>query len=402
MSRSRSRILHVEVGGANGGSIRALELFLKYTQSPRFVHDVLFYYPTNGIERIKQLSNSTKILYPAPPKLQDPGIPRRPRLRRMLSPAIKNRLLEARGWMRLLARLPAARALAKRIRHGNYDLVHVNNTPPYHAETILAAKLAGTPVIAHIRNPVPPGRFSRQILRWAGCLVSVNSCFAGQLSVLDPLLDIHVCYDGIELREPDAATASSLRATLLDGGDFLYGSVGRLDEQKGYEDLVRAAAPVLRENPGSRFAVAGDGPLRGALEALVHDLDLQDKFRFLGFRTDIPELLAAFDVFVFVPLGGPSAGGCRGHYAMQTGGCYHSGRTPEVVKAGTNGELVPPHDIDALSAAMSLAISKHSAQGYAIAEARNNAAALMDAESCARQFEAVIDKVLANRSSRTA
>ena len=223
MSDSRSRILHVEIGGAYGGSTRALELFLKYTTRSDITHDVLFYYPTDGMERIAQLANSIQTLYPVRPKLQETNLSSRPRLRRILSPAIKNCLLEARGWARLLARFPAARSLAKRVRNGNYDLVHVNNTPPYHAETILAAKLAGAPVIAHIRNPVPPGRFSRQILRWAGCLVSVNTFFAGHLSVLDPLLDIHVCYDGIELREPDAAAASSLRATLLGGGDFLYG-----------------------------------------------------------------------------------------------------------------------------------------------------------------------------------
>ena len=204
------------------------------------------------------------------------------------------------------------------------------------------------------------------------------------MSALDPLLDVHVCYDGIELREPDAAAAKTLRATLMAGGDFLYGSTGRLEEQKGYEDLVRAAAIVARVNPGARFAVAGEGPLRGRLEALLRQLGLADCFRLLGFRTDIPEFLAALDVFVSPSHweGGPltlveAIVQCKPVVATPVG------LTPEVVRAGINGEFVSVHDKDALGAALLLARSKHREQKYATAEART-AAALMDAETCAR------------------
>src|SRR5262244_3155238 len=46
------RVLHVEVGGNFGGSLRALETYLAHASS-RFAHDLLLYYPTPGTERLE-------------------------------------------------------------------------------------------------------------------------------------------------------------------------------------------------------------------------------------------------------------------------------------------------------------------------------------------------------------
>src|SRR5207245_1895074 len=45
----RMRVLHVEVGGSYGGSLRALEVYLAHSRD--FEHDVPLYYPTAGAER---------------------------------------------------------------------------------------------------------------------------------------------------------------------------------------------------------------------------------------------------------------------------------------------------------------------------------------------------------------
>src|SRR5207245_11775668 len=57
---------------------------------------------------------------------------------------------------------------------------------------------------------------------------------------------------------------------------------------------VAAAAAGL---PGVDLLMAGDGPLRGELEALAVELRVPDRVKFLGIRTDVPDLMRAADVF---------------------------------------------------------------------------------------------------------
>src|SRR5690242_5903575 len=56
------RILHVEVGGPYGGSVRALELYLKHCDRSHYEHDLLLYHPTAGIEEITPRVNRISIL----------------------------------------------------------------------------------------------------------------------------------------------------------------------------------------------------------------------------------------------------------------------------------------------------------------------------------------------------
>jgi glycosyltransferase involved in cell wall biosynthesis len=81
---------------------------------------------------------------------------------------------------------------------------------------------------------------------------------------------------------------------------LLIGSTSRLAKQKDLESLVRSV-PFLRKLLFGRKLVvllAGDGPERAALEALAVKLRVNHYIRFLGFRRDIPQFLAALDVFV--------------------------------------------------------------------------------------------------------
>lgn len=76
-------------------------------------------------------------------------------------------------------------------------------------------------------------------------------------------------------------------------------SVGRLDEQKGCDLLTAAIPKLLRSHPNTHFVWAGEGPLRAKL---LHDADVMGvagRVHLTGRRTDIPQLLAAADLFVF-------------------------------------------------------------------------------------------------------
>lgn len=74
--------------------------------------------------------------------------------------------------------------------------------------------------------------------------------------------------------------------------------VGRFDYQKNHTFLLDAFAEVLKRAPKATLIMAGDGPLRSAMEGKAKALPV-DSVRFLGVRKDIPQLLQAADVFVF-------------------------------------------------------------------------------------------------------
>ena len=82
----------------------------------------------------------------------------------------------------------------------------------------------------------------------------------------------------------------------------LLGSVAALVPQKGLETLVRAVAAVRRERPAVHLAVAGQWPLQPQLERLASKLDPAGGIHFLGQRDDVPQLLAALDLFVLPSL----------------------------------------------------------------------------------------------------
>ena len=129
----------------------------------------------------------------------------------------------------------------------------------------------------------------------------------------------------------------------------LVGNVARLAEQKGQRFLVEAAARV----PEARFAIVGDGELRGDLERRTHELGVADRVLFTGARDDVPDLLASFDVFAHPSL---FEGLCLAVIEAQAAGvpvvATPVGGIRETVIDGETGLLVPPRDPDRLAQAI--------------------------------------------------
>lgn len=113
-----------------------------------------------------------------------------------------------------------------------------------------------------------------------------------------------VIHNGIEVeRFQRSRRREALRAEFgLDESTIVFGNVGRLHIQKGQQYLLKAFDHVRRQQPNCNLWFIGDGDLRHDLEKLAHDLNIVDSVRFLGVRTDIPDLLTAIDVFVLPSL----------------------------------------------------------------------------------------------------
>jgi glycosyltransferase involved in cell wall biosynthesis len=103
---------------------------------------------------------------------------------------------------------------------------------------------------------------------------------------------------------PDSAVAAAAAGSVAAGGGApLALALGRLHPNKGFELLLEALA-ATRE---ITLWIAGDGPLRARLERLATRLGITGRVRFLGWREDVPRLLAVADLLVcpslYEPLG---------------------------------------------------------------------------------------------------
>jgi glycosyltransferase involved in cell wall biosynthesis len=390
------RVLHVEVGGRYGGSLRGLEVYLAHSRD--FEHDVLLYYKTPGAERLEGLARRVWTLEPgSPPRESRPvatdarGL--LPVLKRLGSMFLVD---EGRDWAGLLRDLPRARRLHRLIRSGGYDAVHANNTFTFQAPTMLAARWAGIPVVSHGRNPVRHGPYGRAVMRRTDAIVTDSDSFRKHLASWNLGVPLRTCYNCVQLSPVDASRAAALRASLVPPGGVLVGSLGRLDEQKGYEYFVDASRQVVDARPDVWFAVAGEGPSRGLLERRIAALGLAERFRLCGFSPDAGSFIAALDVFASSSLweGLPLAvveAMLLGKPVVAT----DVGGNRELIVPGRTGRLVPARDARALAAAILEAVDPAAMSGIDLQAARVAAAAVADPGANARALDAVLEQVVA-------
>jgi glycosyltransferase involved in cell wall biosynthesis len=168
-----------------------------------------------------------------------------------------------------------------------------------------------------------------------------------------PASKIEVVYNAVRLERFQAPAPPGLREELGGSDRPLVLTCARLDEQKGHRVLLSAAAQLS----GICLAFAGEGPERAALEALADELGVADRVSFLGYRDDIPALLAACDVFALPSLyEGSSLAVLE---AMAAGRAVVSstiGGTEELIEDGRSGLLVRPGDVDGLRNALERAV----------------------------------------------
>jgi glycosyltransferase involved in cell wall biosynthesis len=191
---------------------------------------------------------------------------------------------------------------------------------------------------------------SRWSYRRASRIVAVSA------AIRNVLADVyHVPPARIEVLPAVPALPVRPRATQPSGGQSaVVGFAGRLIREKGVDVFLRAASLVAGVVPEARFVVIGDGRLRGELEALAGDLGLlEEKVRFLGFRDDAADLIAALDILA-VPsrsAGTPLVVG----EAMIAGVpvvVSRVGGLPDQVTHRRSGLVVDPEDPEGLAAAL--------------------------------------------------
>lgn len=263
--------------------------------------------------------------------------------------------------------------LSRMFRLYSVDLIHAHS-PRASLFGRIAARLIGRPAVVTVH--LPPYYYAREL----GLGSQARRCIYRSIErFLNNRLTDRLIYVSSQVYQDALALGviSPDRATVIENGIDLASyqrnsscevvrqaldtplemtvlcCVGRLARQKGF-DVLLEACPALK--PGGRawrIWLIGDGSEREALEAQVRRLGLEECVRFLGFRSDVPELLKASDIFVL-----PSRDEAMSMAlleAMAAGlpcAVTDVGDNARLVENGVSGWVVPPEAPQALANAL--------------------------------------------------
>ena len=225
----------------------------------------------------------------------------------------------------------------------------------------------------------------RHVITHSAKVTTVSHWLAGELDLLVPNRSPVVAPMPVatELFAPDGASPR-------DGILF----VGRLNAQKGLDQLIRALAGMKTK---AALDVVGDGPARESLGALAAELGVADRVRWHGQvkQGELPKFYQRACVLAV-----PSLDEGLGLVAVEAALCetpvvgFRSGGTPDVVRDGSTGILVEPSNVPALSAALD-DLMNNAARATSMGEAgRMYALANFAPESAAQKYLSIYQQAI--------
>jgi glycosyltransferase involved in cell wall biosynthesis len=214
-------------------------------------------------------------------------------------------------------------------------------------------------------------RFDSLLVRYFARIIAVSEGVRKEMLRYGvPKEKIRVIDNGIDLtRFDDTISPAAIKEEFgIQEGVTVIGTVGNLGAEKGHGYLLQAAKGIMNHVESVKFIFVGEGPLRTYLENEASVLGIGDNAIFTGFRTDIPNLLSAMDIFVLpsVREGLPMVL-LEAMAAKKAVVATSVGAISKVVDNG-NGILVEPRDVAGLqNAVLSLLKSEGKRQKYASA-----------------------------------
>lgn len=253
------------------------------------------------------------------------------------------------------------------LRRARVQLVFLNTL--LSSGATLAARLNGLPVVTQLleyrlRFALTSPLRRRVVLRGARHLVAVSAAVA-EVAIAhgaDParVSVAHIGIDTSRFPAPDPIAVLAHREEWgASPGDVVFGAAGALVINKGFQDLIAAAARVVPVLPNARFVIAGSVPtgedtgFAHRLQAQIRSLGLDGVVRLLGQVTDMPRFFGALDVLVI-----PSHDEALPVVALEAMAMgkpilgTSAGGLPELVVPESTGLLVPPRSPDELAAGM--------------------------------------------------
>jgi len=285
-------------------------------------------------------------------------------------------------------------------QHG-VRLVHANSGAP-NQWMIPAARRARVPLLAHLHAIYNFRERCTLLLHQAPMIVGCSS------AVVRPFRQdrfpegrLRVIHNGVDPSRLNNGDATTLRAQLGIGEDSVLAvCAGALVPLKGFDVVIRALQIVVQRGLDLRLAIAGEGPERGALEALSKELGLTQRVHFLGHVANVgPILRDAADIAVV-----SSSIESFGLVAAEAGamGCptvaTRVGGIPELITDSTTGMLVAPGDVNELAETLARLAGDSPLRRRVGSAARDHVLTQLTTERMTRSFESLYGQLVSQPS----
>jgi glycosyltransferase involved in cell wall biosynthesis len=244
------------------------------------------------------------------------------------------------------------------------DIIHCTEKPRDAFLGFLLSRITGAKCVIHLH--VKAERWISPLVRWsmgrADALIGVSD-FVRE-SILDmgyrPEKTFSVLNSLDLSRWNDALDGEGIRQEFGMAPDTpLVVVISRLFHWKGHTELLKALSRIKMVSPQVRLMVVGEDDPRGApgrgsflmeLKKLVYELEMEPQVIFTGFRKDIPQILAACDIFAMPSFEEPFGMVYLEAMAMKKPIiALDNGGAREIVEHNKSGLLSPPYDINALA-----------------------------------------------------
>ncbi|MEZ0264689.1 MAG: glycosyltransferase, partial [Phycisphaerae bacterium] len=301
----------------------------------------------------------------------------------------------------------AAFMIARFLGRSRINLVHTNSLKS-HVIVGLAARLAGIPVVWHVRNRIHSDYLPAPALRMfcSLCHVIPHELVAVSAAVRDMIIGacgpaisgrtavVHDGVDPAEFTPPGGPGVGGPAAPVV-------GLVGRISPFKGQDVFVRAAVLLADRFPRARFRIIGSAMFGEAeYERRVRDLvagsGMRDRIEITGFCADVPAAMRDLDLVVHASTIGEPFGQvlieamAAGKPVVATNG----GGVPEIVADGQTGLLVPMNDAEAMAGAIAALLACPDRAREMGQNGRRRATARFGMQGCARGVQAAYDRAL--------
>jgi glycosyltransferase involved in cell wall biosynthesis len=238
----------------------------------------------------------------------------------------------------------------------------------------------------------------RASVTWGGQIVAVSHQLALHLGsdLWLPPSRITMIANGVRYAK---ARHSTLRDELaLAPADYLALAIGNLYPVKGHRYAVEALALLKERYPHLHLAIAGRGQTAEALRQQARELGVGDRLHLLGLRGDIPNLLAASDVFVLPSLSeGLPLALLEAMFAARPVVASDVGEIRSVLADGDAGILVPPGDARALATALDTLLERPARARELALRASRRASLKYDISSMVARYATIYNSLLKSR-----
>ena len=295
----------------------------------------------------------------------------------------------------------------------DYQLIYAN-TQKALVVGALASALSGRPLVYHLHDIVSPEHFSpincRLIItlanRFAQQVIATSE--ASRLAFIEAGGNgdkVTVVYNGFNPSKYQGAAANRgrIRAELGLHDKFVVGHFSRLAPWKGQDVLIDALTQCSEGVHALLVGAAlyGEDDYANALHQQVERLGLSDRVHFLGFRNNVPELMAACDVITHTSTAPEPFGRVvvEAMLSKQPIIAAAGGGVVELINSGKNGWLVPPSQPQALAQAIQSCYD-HPAAAHDVARvAYSEAVQRFHVAKTTQQIVDVLEAVVGNLAS---